>query len=78
MDRADVYRATIRYFFAPVADLLYEDETVTEVLINGPDRIYANAAASWRRCRAGSPTTTAMRQRDEATFKLGRRIPRLR
>lgn len=40
MDRADVYRSTIRYFFAPVADLLYEDESVTEVLINGPDQIY--------------------------------------
>jgi pilus assembly protein CpaF len=40
MHRADVYRATLRYFFAPVADLLYEDESVTEVLINGPDQIY--------------------------------------
>lgn len=40
MNRAEVYRSTIRYFFAPVADLLYEDESVTEVLINGPDQIY--------------------------------------
>ncbi len=40
MDRADVYRSTIRYFFAPVADLLYDDESVTEVLINGPNQIY--------------------------------------
>jgi pilus assembly protein CpaF len=40
VDRADVYRSTIRYFFAPVADLLYEDESVTEVLINGPHQIY--------------------------------------
>jgi pilus assembly protein CpaF len=40
MNRAAVYRATLRHFFAPVADLLYDDESVTEVLINGPDRIY--------------------------------------
>lgn len=40
MDRTDVYRSTIRYFFGPVADLLYDDESVTEVLINGPDQIY--------------------------------------
>ncbi len=40
MQRADVYRSTLRFFLAPVADLLYDDETVTEVLINGPDDIY--------------------------------------
>jgi pilus assembly protein CpaF len=40
MQRAEVYGKTLRYFFAPVADLLYEDESVTEVLINGPSRIY--------------------------------------
>jgi pilus assembly protein CpaF len=40
MNKADIYRSTLRYFFAPVADLLYDDESVTEVLINGPDQIY--------------------------------------
>ncbi|MFM8273726.1 MAG: CpaF family protein [Gemmata sp.] len=40
MDRADVYRATVRHLFAPVADLLYADDSVTEVLINGPNQIY--------------------------------------
>src|SRR5688572_11066761 len=40
MDRADVYRATLRYFLAPAADLLYDDESVSEVVINGPDQIY--------------------------------------
>ena len=40
MDRADVYRSTVRHLFAPVADLLYDDDAVTEVLINGPDQIY--------------------------------------
>src|SRR5215207_1199263 len=40
MDRAAIYGATLRHFFAPVADLLYDDESVTEVLINGPGEIY--------------------------------------
>ena len=38
--RGEIFRDTLRHFLAPVADLLYEDETVTEVLINGPDSIY--------------------------------------
>lgn len=42
MTRGDVYGQTLRYFFAPVADLLYDPahEDVTEVMINGPDDIY--------------------------------------
>lgn len=40
MNRAEVYGNTLRYFFNPVADLLYEDEEVSEVLINGPTDIY--------------------------------------
>jgi pilus assembly protein CpaF len=44
MLRADVYRSTLRYFLAPVADLLYEDDSVTEVLINGPSEVYCERA----------------------------------
>ena len=40
MTRSDVYRSTLRYFFAPVAELLYDDESVTEVLINGANQVY--------------------------------------
>lgn len=40
MIRSDIYGKTLRFFLAPVADLLYEDESVTEVLINGPSTIY--------------------------------------
>lgn len=42
MTRADVYGQTLRFFFAPVADLLYDPahDDVTEVMINGPDDIY--------------------------------------
>lgn len=42
--RADIYRRTLRHFFAPVAHELYEDESVTEVLINGHDQIYVERA----------------------------------
>jgi pilus assembly protein CpaF len=40
MMRSEIYGKTLRFFLAPVADLLYEDESVTEVLINGPTNIY--------------------------------------
>lgn len=36
----EIYRRTLQHFLAPVADLLYDDESVTEVLINGPSSIY--------------------------------------
>jgi pilus assembly protein CpaF len=42
--RAAIYGRTLRYFFAPVADLLYDDDSVTEVLINGPGTIYCERA----------------------------------
>ena len=38
--RAEIYRLTLRHFFGPVAKELYDDESVTEVLINGHDQIY--------------------------------------
>jgi pilus assembly protein CpaF len=44
MIRSEIYGRTLRYFLAPVADLLYEDESVTEVLINGPSTIYCERA----------------------------------
>jgi pilus assembly protein CpaF len=40
MLRAEIYGQSLRYFLTPVADFLYEDESVTEVLVNGPNDIY--------------------------------------
>ena len=40
MQREEIYRKTLRHFFSPVADLLFERPEITEVIINGPDRIY--------------------------------------
>jgi pilus assembly protein CpaF len=38
--RATIYGETLRRFFHPVVHELYEDDTVTEVLINGTDAVY--------------------------------------
>ena len=40
MSRATIYRQAIRHFFSAVAEELYNDDRVTEVLINGHDKIY--------------------------------------
>jgi pilus assembly protein CpaF len=44
MIRSEIYGRTLRFFLAPVADLLYEDESVSEVLINGHSTIYCERA----------------------------------
>src|SRR5262249_27445469 len=49
MIRSEIYGKTLRFFLAPVADLLYEDELVTEVLINGPSTIYCERAGRLER-----------------------------
>ena len=43
MLREQIYQKTLRHFFQPVEDLLFEKPEVTEVLINGPDRIYCES-----------------------------------
>jgi len=40
LERAEIYGRTIRHFLGPVADLLYDDDSVTEVLINGPNDVF--------------------------------------
>ena len=40
LNRTGIYRSTLQHFFDPVAPELYQDASVTEVLINGPDDIY--------------------------------------
>ncbi len=39
MSRQAVFEASVRYFLEPIAEFL-DDESVTEIMINGPDRIY--------------------------------------
>lgn len=40
METRDIYTTTVRHFLGPVLSLL-DDESVTEILINGPETIYA-------------------------------------
>ena len=40
MDRAEIYGRTLKHFLSPVAELLYNDDSVSEVLVNGPDTVY--------------------------------------
>ena len=53
MIRSDIYGKTLRFFLAPVADLLFEDESVTEVLINGPSTIYCERGGRLERVERG-------------------------
>lgn len=53
MIRSEIYGRTLRFFLAPVADLLYEDESVTEVLINGPSTIYCERGGRLERVERG-------------------------
>lgn len=39
MSRTAVFEASLAYFLAPIADAL-KDESVTEIMVNGPDRIF--------------------------------------
>lgn len=55
MDREHVYEATLRHFLTPVSKLL-DDQSVTEVMINGPDEIFLERAGllSLSNCSFGS------------------------
>ena len=65
MTRADIYGRTLKHFLAPVADLLYEDESISEVMINGPDTVYIERAGrlelSGRKFASAEALTAAVR-----------------
>ncbi|AMV22518.1 CpaF family protein [Planctomyces sp. SH-PL14] len=54
--RREIYQRSLRHFFAPVAKVLYEDESVTEVLINGPDNIYVERSGKLQKIDARFPS----------------------
>ena len=39
MSRETIYASSVEYFLAPIGELL-EDESVTEIMVNGFDQIY--------------------------------------
>lgn len=54
--RREIYQRSLQHFFAPVAKVLYEDESVTEVLINGPDAIYVERHGKLQQINARFPS----------------------
>ena len=75
MDRNQVYSATLRHYFAPIADLLFDSPEVTEVLINGPDQIYCERAGRLERTDRSFADEQALRAAAQnlAEF-VGRRL----
>ena len=59
MDKSEIYQKTLKHFLDPIWTLM-EDESVSEVLINGPKTIYAE--------RAGKLTLTGREFADSAAL----------
>lgn len=60
MPRAAIYETSIRYFLAPIVTFL-DDESVTEVMVNGADQVYIE--------RAGRIEPTPVRFRNEDALR---------
>lgn len=75
MDRQSLYRATLEYLFAPVADFLFRDEAITEVLINGPDQVFVERAGRLHRTdRSFVSADALLRAVTNLSEYVGRRI----
>jgi pilus assembly protein CpaF len=55
----DIFEQTILHFLAPVGDFL-RDETVTEIMINGPDEVYVERRGRLTLTDAKFPTEAAL------------------
>ncbi len=75
METRDIYTTTVRHFLGPVLSLL-DDESVTEILINGPETIYAERKGKLERIagvRFASPGSLIAAARNIAEY-AGRSI----
>ena len=59
--RAAIYGKTLKHFFAPVAHELYEDDSVSEVLINGPYEIFVERRGRLEKIAATFASEFALR-----------------
>jgi pilus assembly protein CpaF len=60
--RADIYRATLERFLAPVHKQLYLDDEINEVMINGHDQIYVERSdGTVEKIDAAFPSEAALR-----------------
>ena len=61
-NRADIYRAALEHFLAPVHQQLYIDDNINEVMINGHDQIYVERSnGTVERIDAVFPSEAALR-----------------
>jgi pilus assembly protein CpaF len=60
LTRAEIYGQSLKYFFQPVAKELYSDDSVTEVLINGPNDIYVERRGKLERLDRRFPSAEAL------------------
>lgn len=73
-DQLTVYQAAIKNFLGPIVDLL-EDETITEVLINGPQEIFIERSGKLHRSDAKFKDEDALRAAvNNIAQSVGRRI----
>jgi pilus assembly protein CpaF len=87
MQRDQVYQKTLRHFFKPVADLLFEREDISEVLINGHDRVYCERSGRLELTGRSFPSAHALeiavrnlaeyvgRRLDEHNHSMDARLP---
>lgn len=87
MQRDEVYQKTLRHFFKPVADLLFEREDISEVLINGHDRVYCERSGRLELTGRSFPSAHALeiavrnlaeyvgRRLDEHNHSMDARLP---
>jgi len=87
MIRDQVYQRTLRHLFQPVADLLFERTDITEILINGHDRVYCERAGRLELTGRGFPSARALeiavrnlaeyvgRRLDENNHSMDARLP---
>ncbi len=87
MQRDQVYQKTLRHFFQPVADLLFEREDISEVLINGHDKVYCERGGRLELTGRSFPSAHALeiavrnlaeyvgRRLDENNHSMDARLP---
>jgi pilus assembly protein CpaF len=87
MQRDQVYQKTLRHFFKPVADLLFERDDISEILINGHDKVYCERAGRLELTGRSFPSAHALeiavrnlseyvgRRLDEHNHSMDARLP---
>jgi pilus assembly protein CpaF len=60
MPRDEIFEASVRYFLEPIVEFL-DDQTVTEIMVNGPDQVYVERHGRLEPTNARFPSEDALR-----------------